>query len=86
MGAILATIIIAQLTERIRRREAFDAPQCKACGYILLGLTEPRCPECGYAFDPKLLRVIGDPRQRLAEERDAEEPSEEPQPADDETA
>jgi len=24
---------------------------CPACGYNLTGLTEPRCPECGRAFD-----------------------------------
>jgi hypothetical protein len=28
---------------------------CPACGYELRGLTEPRCPECGTPFDPKLL-------------------------------
>jgi hypothetical protein len=22
-------------------------PRCRRCGYILRGLTEPRCPECG---------------------------------------
>ena len=25
---------------------------CKGCGYCLRGLPEPRCPECGRAFDP----------------------------------
>ncbi len=29
---------------------------CRACGYPLAGIPEPRCPECGRAFDP------GDPR------------------------
>jgi hypothetical protein len=24
---------------------------CKACGYKLIGLVEPRCPECGLAYD-----------------------------------
>ncbi len=28
---------------------------CVRCGYLLRGLTEPRCPECGAPFDPKLL-------------------------------
>jgi hypothetical protein len=28
---------------------------CPTCGYPLHGLTEPRCPECGTPFDPKLL-------------------------------
>ena len=26
--------------------------RCRECGYLLLGLTEPRCPECGTPFDP----------------------------------
>src|ERR1043165_1037314 len=28
-------------------------PKCLACGYVLLGLTVARCPECGAPFDPK---------------------------------
>ncbi len=27
---------------------------CITCGYNLRGLTEPRCPECGTPFEPKL--------------------------------
>ena len=26
--------------------------RCLGCGYILDGLPEPRCPECGRGFDP----------------------------------
>lgn len=29
-----------------------DAIYCLECGYDLTGLPEPRCPECGTAFDP----------------------------------
>jgi len=25
---------------------------CRVCGYPLLKLPEPRCPECGTVFDP----------------------------------
>lgn len=32
-------------------------PKCQACGYDLRGLKEPRCPECGAAFDPALLKI-----------------------------
>ena len=32
---------------------------CRVCGYSLVRLTEPRCPECGTAFDPN------DPRTML---------------------
>ncbi len=31
------------------------APRCARCDYRLTGLTEPRCPECGTAFDPARL-------------------------------
>lgn len=34
-------------------------PICIQCGYLLKGLSEPRCPECGREFDPKLLQVSG---------------------------
>ncbi len=29
--------------------------ECVNCGYLLKGLTEPRCPECGERFEPKEL-------------------------------
>ncbi len=29
-----------------------DDARCLTCGYALRGQTEPRCPECGRAFDP----------------------------------
>lgn len=32
---------------------------CEKCGYCLKGLTEPRCPECGTAFEPELLPGLG---------------------------
>jgi hypothetical protein len=28
-----------------------DEPQCENCGYLLIGLSEKRCPECGTVFD-----------------------------------
>ena len=34
-----------------------NAPTCGQCGYILLGLTEHRCPECGTPFDPEEVRT-----------------------------
>lgn len=36
--------------------------RCEACGYLIDGLPEPRCPECGGAFDPELLLTpVGPP-------------------------
>lgn len=29
-----------------------DRMLCRQCGYVLNGLPEPRCPECGAKFDP----------------------------------
>lgn len=40
-------------TELIR----IGVPVCLRCGYDLRGQAEPRCPECGTPFDPKLLSV-----------------------------
>jgi len=44
--------------------------RCLGCGYILDGLPEPRCPECGGAFDPDdpatYLCDQGDGRKYLA--------------------
>jgi hypothetical protein len=34
------------------RRPVSRAPwECRQCGYMLLGLTQPRCPECGTGCD-----------------------------------
>jgi hypothetical protein len=60
-------IVIFYLCERIflLDRRAFT---CKECGYDLHGLTEPRCPECGHAFDPaerqRILERIESPPPR----------------------
>ncbi len=35
-----------------RDRRRFPSGHCQQCGYNLLGLTEPRCPECSTEFDP----------------------------------
>lgn len=32
--------------------------ECAQCGYMLFGLREPRCPECGLAFDPARFEAI----------------------------
>jgi Leucine-rich repeat (LRR) protein len=39
---------------------------CRKCGYVLNGLPEPRCPECGQAFDPARRRTY---RTRTRRER-----------------
>jgi hypothetical protein len=43
---------------------------CRACGYPLHGLTEPRCPECGTPFDVrKLIRLSSHLPVRMEAER-----------------
>ncbi|RMF71560.1 MAG: hypothetical protein D6744_17760 [Planctomycetota bacterium] len=45
-------------------------PICVACGYDLRGLGDPRCPECGAACDPRLIR--SEPDQRFSTSPDGE--------------
>ena len=43
-GPIIATVLVYMLTPK----EKLDGEmRCRKCGYILKGLTEPRCSECG---------------------------------------
>lgn len=44
-----------------------DPRVCAGCGYLLIGLTEPRCPECGRRFDPALLPDLASGAQTRAE-------------------
>jgi hypothetical protein len=34
-----------------RRQRRPEGPRCQKCGYLLIGLPEPRCPECGTPFE-----------------------------------
>jgi hypothetical protein len=52
-----ASVLVAALAgyrywryQRKRLPPADDEPRCEYCGYILRGLPEPRCPECGEPF------------------------------------
>jgi hypothetical protein len=44
-----------ELRDQRERPERLSDPKCKTCGYLLIGLTEPRCPECATGFDVALL-------------------------------
>ncbi len=56
----LSTLPIAcWLTQRAPGRP--NPWECLECGYLLYGLTEPRCPECGRVFDPAVLNTIHPP-------------------------
>lgn len=43
----LAFIVYSLLTRLLAWREGDGETHCRACGQILRGLSEPRCPECG---------------------------------------
>ena len=42
-GIVLAAVLA-------RGRSGDRETRCRQCGYILRGITEPRCPECGQAI------------------------------------
>jgi len=48
LGGVL--LVIWNLIAAIVVQAPDGIPRCKQCGYILRGLREDRCPECGSAF------------------------------------
>lgn len=50
---------------------ARGVPICVKCGYDLRGQVDPRCPECGRAFDPKLTKRPSDPAPGPSDGHDA---------------
>lgn len=53
-------ILLLPRNLRNERRKRAEGPRCARCGYLLIGLTDPRCPECGTPFDPFGPRGIAD--------------------------
>jgi len=52
---VLGYVILGMMSFiSIAKNDSEYATRCMKCGYNLYGLTEPRCPECGTPFDPKL--------------------------------
>jgi hypothetical protein len=51
---LLCSWLCTLLGFRLARRapQPGDEPRCEKCDYLLIGLSEPRCPECGTPFDP----------------------------------
>jgi hypothetical protein len=55
-GVSLLAIVRTPVRRALRRRLVeLGTAICVNCGYDLRGQTQPRCPECGKAFDPALL-------------------------------
>ena len=46
-GFLLAFATYGVLTRFLGSRTIDLETRCRKCGYILRGITEPRCPECG---------------------------------------
>ncbi|UCG16144.1 MAG: hypothetical protein JSV19_12700 [Phycisphaerales bacterium] len=44
---IIAVCVYGLLTARYGPKAHDRETRCRECGYILRGITEPRCPECG---------------------------------------
>ena len=58
----------------LRQRLAeLGVPICTKCGYNLRGQVEPRCPECGNAFDERLLRPANTEANGMACNRSSSE-------------
>ena len=51
----LLSLVAAQvrLSRIARASSSAEDARCGTCGYLLYGLPEPRCPECGTPFDPQ---------------------------------
>ena len=46
-SVLLALIVYGRLTCAFGPQANDNETRCRKCGYILQGLPEPRCPECG---------------------------------------
>jgi hypothetical protein len=45
--ALLTHAIAASVSVLLRSPAPTPETRCRKCGYILRGITDPRCPECG---------------------------------------
>ena len=61
-------------------RVARPANACQRCGYLLIGLPEPRCPECGLPFDAIAVQAVGTGMPPLDSQASPLAPSSVPRP------
>ena len=59
-GPILFAVCLAIVLVRSRSVKSDGLPRCRKCGYLLVGLRDPRCPECGTGFDLEELKSAPD--------------------------
>jgi hypothetical protein len=58
-GVIISAVMITWLL-RVRSRSRITLPQCRRCGYQVVGLTGGSCPECGTELRPENIRLPGE--------------------------
>lgn len=49
LALLLSVVVLRSLGRRWRRQ--YNPTVCRICGYMLIGLTNRRCPECGTKFE-----------------------------------
>ncbi len=48
LSLVVALAVYGLLSRRYDSRRMFEREtRCRKCGYVLRGISEPRCPECG---------------------------------------
>ena len=47
VSLLVAVCLYQVITQHFGPGSAVEETRCRKCGYILRGITEPRCPECG---------------------------------------
>jgi hypothetical protein len=63
VGQLVFYSALIWLCIRNRRLRQREASICSNCGYRLIGLTEPRCPECAEPCDPAMITTHERPRE-----------------------
>lgn len=58
--ALFGVWILSRQYSKLLRQELLDCgvPICVHCGYHLIGMPGPNCPECGRPFDEHVRRIL----------------------------
>jgi hypothetical protein len=52
-GLLIWVLILVRRERKLGEWPTQYGHRCVRCDYLLVKLTEPRCPECGLPFDPR---------------------------------
>ncbi len=55
----VACRLVAAASYAREKSKRNSSEHCRECGYLLIGLPEPRCPECGTPFDSDKVGRVG---------------------------